>query len=183
VLGQQRDANIATSLDASSGLVAGYADEFSAWTKLIDEQLVACRKDLSTLGAGTLVGETFLPPGSVFQKTLAGCRRVFDGIGAIVLFDPNGQAYASSSGRVPAGISSAQDEVFKVFFSSEKFFTSLWQPLLDETERSSPGAGPASPKRDTGYEIFPANSDTDEPAKERRGVWGDRHGSPNLVSV
>jgi diguanylate cyclase (GGDEF)-like protein len=111
VLGQQRTANIATSLDASSGLVAGYADEFSAWTKLIDEQLVACRKDLSSLGDGAVAGESF-PPDSAFQKSLTRCRRVFDGIGAIVLFDPNGQAYASSATRIPAGISLADDDVF-----------------------------------------------------------------------
>ncbi len=111
VLVQQRDANIATSLDASSGLVAGYADEFSAWTKLIDEQLVACRKDLSTLGDGALAGERFRPD-SVFQKALTACRRVFDGIGAIVLFDTNGQAYASSAALMPAGISLADDDVF-----------------------------------------------------------------------
>jgi diguanylate cyclase (GGDEF)-like protein len=112
VLGQQRDANIATSLDASAGLVAGYADEFSAWTKLIDEQVVACHKNLSTLGDGALDGESFQHSDSVFQKTLAGCKRPFDGIGAVVLFGPNGQAYASSATRVPAGISLAGDDVF-----------------------------------------------------------------------
>ena len=51
-------------------------------------------------------------------------------------------------------------------FSSEKFFTSLRQTLLEETQRCLPGEVPASPKSDTGYEISPANSDTDEPAKE-----------------
>ena len=54
----------------------------------------------------------------------------------------------------------------KVFFSSEKFFTSLRQTLLDETQRCLPGEVPVSPKSDMGYEISPANSDTDEPAKE-----------------
>ena len=49
---------------------------------------------------------------------------------------------------------------------SEKFFTSLRQTLLDETQRCLPGEVPASLKSDTGYEISPANSDTDEPAKE-----------------
>ena len=36
------------------------------------------------------------------------------------------------------------------FFSSEKFFTSLRQTLLDETQRCLPGEVPASPKSDTG---------------------------------
>ena len=38
--------------------------------------------------------------------------------------------------------------------SSEKVFTSLRQTLLDETQRCLPGEVPASPKSDTGYEIF-----------------------------
>jgi diguanylate cyclase (GGDEF)-like protein len=112
VLGQQRAANIATSLDASAGLVAGYADEFSTWTKLIDEQLMACRKHLAALGDGALGGDRLQPPGDAFQKTLADCKHSFDGIGAIVLFDPNGRAYASSAGRVPADISLADGDVF-----------------------------------------------------------------------
>jgi hypothetical protein len=59
-------------------------------------------------------------------------------------------------------------QIVKVFwfFSSKKFFASLRQTLLDETKRCLPGEVPTSPKSDTGYEIFPANSDTDEPAKE-----------------
>jgi hypothetical protein len=60
------------------------------------------------------------------------------------------------------------------FLSSEKFFASLGQTLLDETQHRLSGKVPASLKSDTGYEIFPANSDTDELAKERRGVWGFR---------
>jgi diguanylate cyclase (GGDEF)-like protein len=113
VLGQQRAANIESSRAASAGLAASYADEFSAWTKLIDEQLVLCRTTLTSLGAGSLDPASFHQPGSEFQKTLVACKRSFDGIGAIVLFDANGRAYASSSGRVPAGSDFSRDDVFQ----------------------------------------------------------------------
>jgi diguanylate cyclase (GGDEF)-like protein len=131
VLDQQRAANIESSRAASSALVASYADEFSAWTKLIDDQLVACRKNLAALGADALVGANFLTPGSAPQKILADCKHSFDGIGAIVLFDAHGQAFASSVGRVPAGISLAHDDVF----------TDLKAGGPDELRLSRPTAG------------------------------------------
>jgi diguanylate cyclase (GGDEF)-like protein len=113
VLGQQRAAGIDSSREASAGLAASYADEFSAWTKLIDEQLVLCRKNLAALGNESLDGARYFQPDNEFQKTLAACKRSFDGLGAIVLFDQNGRAYASSSGRVPATSALSQDTVFR----------------------------------------------------------------------
>jgi diguanylate cyclase (GGDEF)-like protein len=133
VLGQQRAANIETSRAASSALAASYADEFSAWTKLIDDQLVACRKNLAALGDAALAGPTFQAPAGAFQKTLTDCKHSFDGIGAIVLFDPHGQAFASSAGPVPAGISLARDDVF----------TDLKAGGPDELRLSRPAPGSA----------------------------------------
>jgi diguanylate cyclase (GGDEF)-like protein len=113
LLEQQRTANIESSRSASAALAASYADEFSSWTKLIDDQLVLCRKNLAALGDGALSGTNFLPPTGVFQNTLTACKRSFDGIGAIVLYDPKGEAYASSAGHFPAGDALSKDDVFR----------------------------------------------------------------------
>jgi diguanylate cyclase (GGDEF)-like protein len=113
LLDQQRTANIESSRAASAGLASSYAEEFSSWTKVIDDQLVLCRRTLSALGDGAFAAAHFSAPDSVFQKTLAACKRSFDGIGAIVLYDPGGKAFASSAGHFPAGNALSKDDVFR----------------------------------------------------------------------
>jgi len=138
LLEQQRASNIESSRAASAALASSYADEFSSWTKLIDDQLVLCRKNLAALGDGAFEGANFLRPESGFQKILTGCKRAFDGIGAIVLFDAHGQAYASSAaGHVPADLSLARDDVFGGLMQGGADVLGLSRPMEGASARVS----------------------------------------------
>jgi diguanylate cyclase (GGDEF)-like protein len=114
LLDEQRASNLQSSRAASAALASSYADGFSYWTKHIDDQLVSCRKNLASQGDGLLAGVNAGGPVSVFQKKiLTTCNHGLDGIGAFVLYDANGQAYASSTGHFPAGNALSKDDVFR----------------------------------------------------------------------
>ncbi len=114
LLDEQRASNLKSSRVASAALASSYADGFSYWTKHIDDQLVSCRKNLASRGDGLLAGANVGGPVSVFQKKLlTTCNHGLDGIGAFVLYDANGQAYASSTGHFPAGNALSKDDVFR----------------------------------------------------------------------
>jgi len=138
LLNEQRASNLQSSRAASAALASSYADGFSYWTKHIDDQLVSCRKNLVSQGDGLLADANVGGPVSVFQRQfLTTCNHGLDGIGAFVLFDTNGQAYASSTGHLPAGNELSKDDVFRDLKAGGPDVLRLSRPMAGSSARLS----------------------------------------------